>query len=98
MFNSLLIIIVMVIIVMCNGRQRFKPGSSVTGSAGGQMAFSIMVMMMMLVMTLVMVKKSVTLIMTDSVNRDSNDVSKFKRTTARDVIPVNQLWGRWPTG
>ena len=62
------------------------------------MAFSIMAMMMMLVMTLVMVKKSVTLIMTDSVNRDSNDVSKFKRTTARDVIPVNQLWGRWPTG
>ena len=90
----------MVIIVMCNGRQRFKPGSSVTGSAGGQMAFSIMAMMMMPVITLVMVMVMtlVTLIMTDSVNSDSNDVSKFKRTTARDVIPVNQLWGRWPIG
>ena len=39
MCNSLLVIIiivmVIVIIVMCNGRQGFKPGSSVTGSAGG---------------------------------------------------------------
>ena len=71
MCNSLLILIV--IIVMCNGRQRFKPGSSVTGSAGAQMAFSIFTMRMKpVMMTLVIV----TPIMTDSVNSDGNDVSK----------------------
>ena len=75
MCNSLLILIV--IVVMCNGRQRFKPGSSVTGSAGAQMAFSIFTMrikpvMMTLVVVMVMTLAMVTPIMTASV--DSDDV------------------------
>ena len=73
MCNSLLILIV--IVVMCNGRQRFKPGSSVTGSAVAQMAFSIFTMRIkpvMMTLVVVMTLAMVTPIMTASV--DSDDV------------------------